>query len=72
MLGCVWQVRAYTLAAETGRIQDYSVVFNNLKQTPQGDVLKLDNIAGPTICCAWVSLIYDSILYHNALIRSVM
>ncbi|RPD66740.1 hypothetical protein L226DRAFT_476575 [Lentinus tigrinus ALCF2SS1-7] len=34
-------------------VGDYSVVFNNLKQTPQGDVLQLDNIAGPTICCFW-------------------
>ncbi|TFK81509.1 glycoside hydrolase family 79 protein [Polyporus arcularius HHB13444] len=34
-------------------VGDYSVVFNNLKQTPQGDVLHLDNIGGPTICCAW-------------------
>ncbi|KAI0751549.1 glycoside hydrolase family 79 protein [Daedaleopsis nitida] len=34
-------------------IGDYWVVFNNLKNTPQGDVLSMDNIAGPTICCAW-------------------
>ncbi|EJF62805.1 hypothetical protein BD309DRAFT_1015125 [Dichomitus squalens] len=34
-------------------IGDYSVVFNSLKATPQGDVLDEDKIAGPTICCAW-------------------
>ena len=36
-------------------LQDYSVVFNNLKNTAQGDILDQDKIAGPTICCAWVS-----------------
>ncbi|CAL1701104.1 unnamed protein product [Somion occarium] len=34
-------------------IGEYWTVFNQLKYTPQGDVLELDKIAGPTICCAW-------------------
>ncbi|KAI1786674.1 hypothetical protein LXA43DRAFT_975650 [Ganoderma leucocontextum] len=34
-------------------IGDYLTVFNNLKATPQGNVLSQNNIAGPTICCAW-------------------
>ncbi|OBZ77170.1 Beta-glucuronidase [Grifola frondosa] len=34
-------------------IGDYSVVFENLEHTAQGDILSLDKIAGPTICCAW-------------------
>ena len=36
-------------------LQYYSVVFNNRKNTAQGDILDQDKIAGPTICCAWVS-----------------
>ena len=39
--------------------QDYWVTFNNLKNTPQGDVLSLNKIAGPTICCSWVSTQID-------------
>ncbi|KAI0368070.1 glycoside hydrolase family 79 protein [Pilatotrama ljubarskyi] len=34
-------------------IGDYNTVFNSLEHTPKGDVLSLDKIAGPTICCFW-------------------
>ncbi|KAH9927198.1 glycoside hydrolase superfamily [Epithele typhae] len=34
-------------------IDDYQTVFNALQNTPQGDVLSLNNIAGPTTCCFW-------------------
>ncbi|TCD70439.1 hypothetical protein EIP91_003520 [Steccherinum ochraceum] len=34
-------------------IGDYWQVFGGLNHTAQGDVLSLDKIAGPTICCAW-------------------
>ncbi|THH31304.1 hypothetical protein EUX98_g2881 [Antrodiella citrinella] len=34
-------------------IGDYWEVFGELGKTPQGDVLSLDKIAGPTICCDW-------------------
>lgn len=35
-------------------VGDYWVATGNLQHTPtDGDVLKLDKIAGPTICCAW-------------------
>jgi len=34
-------------------IGEYWEVFGALGKTPQGDVLSLDKIAGPTICCAW-------------------
>ncbi|GJE84970.1 glycoside hydrolase family 79 protein [Phanerochaete sordida] len=35
-------------------VGDYWVATNNLQHTPtDGDVLSLDKIAGPTICCAW-------------------
>ncbi|KAI9069257.1 glycoside hydrolase family 79 protein [Trametes sanguinea] len=37
-------------------IGDYSLVFGNLENTPQGDVLSQDKIAGPTICCFWVRI----------------
>ncbi|EMD40856.1 glycoside hydrolase family 79 protein [Gelatoporia subvermispora B] len=35
-------------------IGDYWVVLENLQDTPtDGDVLSLDKISGPTICCVW-------------------
>ncbi|KAI0637986.1 glycoside hydrolase family 79 protein [Trametes polyzona] len=34
-------------------IGDYSTVFTSLQNTPKGDVLSQDKIAGPTICCFW-------------------
>ncbi|PSR75048.1 hypothetical protein PHLCEN_2v9378 [Hermanssonia centrifuga] len=34
-------------------IGDYWVTFGNLANTSDGDVLSLDKIAGPTICCSW-------------------
>lgn len=36
--------------------QDYWVTTDNLEKTSDGDVLSLDKLAGPTICCFWVSL----------------
>ncbi|KAH9931763.1 hypothetical protein B0H21DRAFT_781014 [Amylocystis lapponica] len=35
-------------------IGDYYVAFENLENTSGGNVLSLNNIAGPTICCSWV------------------
>ena len=35
-------------------VEDYNVVFNQLKNTSNGDILAENNIGGPTICCAWV------------------
>lgn len=29
-------------------------MFNQLRQTEIGDIVALDKIAGPTICCNWV------------------
>ncbi|KAH9849982.1 glycoside hydrolase family 79 protein [Lenzites betulinus] len=37
----------------TDYIGDYSTVFTSLQNTPKGDVLSLDKIGGPTICCFW-------------------
>ncbi|KAI0772045.1 glycoside hydrolase family 79 protein [Trametes elegans] len=34
-------------------IDDYATVFANLQNTPDGDVLSSNIIAGPTICCFW-------------------
>ncbi|EIW61463.1 glycoside hydrolase family 79 protein [Trametes versicolor FP-101664 SS1] len=34
-------------------IGDYATVFGALQDTPKGDVLSQDKIAGPTICCFW-------------------
>lgn len=34
--------------------QDYNEVFKQLRQSPIGDIVALNKIAGPTICCAWV------------------
>jgi hypothetical protein len=34
--------------------QDYNEVFNQLRQSSIGDIVALNKIAGPTICCAWV------------------
>ncbi|KAI0677049.1 glycoside hydrolase family 79 protein [Trametes maxima] len=34
-------------------IGDYWTVFGNLQETPDGDILSQNKIAGPTICCFW-------------------
>lgn len=31
-------------------------MLENLQNTTDGDVLSLDNISGPTICCVWVCI----------------
>ena len=36
-------------------------MFNNLQHTQQGDVLSEDKIAGPTICCFWVSYPFSTL-----------
>ncbi|KAH8106024.1 hypothetical protein BXZ70DRAFT_917827 [Cristinia sonorae] len=43
-------IKNYT---EFDYIGEYWEVFAALSKTPQGDVLSLDKIAGPTICCFW-------------------
>ena len=34
--------------------QDYNTVFNQLRYSSIGDIVALDKIGGPTICCVWV------------------
>lgn len=40
--------------------QDYWVTFLNLQHSPTGDMLALNKIAGPTICCSWVRIVLPS------------
>ena len=46
---------SYTVA---NYVQDYQTVFNLLKNTSTGNILALNNIAGPSICCSWVTDVF--------------